>query len=52
MKEGIISYKFASEKYFDTIKFTGDTINIRDLKRLIEEKRMSNTNYINKYIYY
>lgn len=40
MKEGIISYKFKSEKMFDSVKFYGETISLSDLKRNIEEKRI------------
>ena len=40
MKEGIISFKFRSEKQFESLKFQGDTISLFDLKRLIEEKRI------------
>jgi hypothetical protein len=41
MKEGIISYRFKSEKNQETIKFPGEHISVGDLKRKIEEKRMS-----------
>lgn len=41
MKEGIISFKFRSEKEFDSIKFYGESIPLADLKRMIEEKRIS-----------
>lgn len=40
MKEGIISYKFKSEKAFDSIKFYGESISVSDLKRNVEEKRV------------
>lgn len=40
MKEGIISFRFKSEKEFDKIKFAGETILVSELKRNIEEKRI------------
>lgn len=40
MKEGIITYKFKSEKDFDSIKFFGESIALSDLRRMIEEKRI------------
>ena len=40
MKDGIISFKFKSEKQFDSIKFCSDYICLSDLKRRVEEKRM------------
>lgn len=40
MKEGIISFKFKSEKEFDKVKFSGETILVSELKRSIEEKRI------------
>lgn len=36
----MISFKFKSEKTFDTIKFSGDQISSADLRRQIEEKRI------------
>ena len=41
MKEGIISFKFRSERDFDSIKFYGEAIALLDLKRMIDEKRIS-----------
>lgn len=40
MKEGIISFRFKSEKAFDSVKFVGEAIGLADLKRNIEEKRI------------
>lgn len=40
MKEGLISFKFRSEKVFDSLKFYGDNITLGDLRRMIEERRI------------
>ena len=40
LKEGIVSYKFKSEKSYDSIKFTGESISVAILKRRVEEKRI------------
>ena len=39
-KEGLICYRFKSEKESFIIKFQGDVISVGQLKKLIEEKRM------------
>ncbi len=39
--EGVICYRFKSEKESGVIKFPGDLISVGELKKLIEEKRMS-----------
>lgn len=36
----MISFKFKSEKTFDTVKFSGDQISSIDLRRQIEDKRI------------
>mgnify|MGYP006301079047 CR=1 FL=1 len=33
MKEGHISFKFKSENKLDTVKFFGDTIMVKELKK-------------------
>lgn len=38
--EGVIQYKFKSERDYDIIKFPGNFIEIGHLKKLIEDKRM------------
>ena len=43
IKEGIVCYRFRSEKKSDNVTFPGDTISIGELKELIESKRMRNS---------
>jgi hypothetical protein len=40
LKEGIVTYKFKSEKNYDSIKFTGESISVASLKARVEEKRI------------
>ena len=40
LKEGLINFRFRSERQTETVLFSGDSIAVCDLKQLIEEKRM------------
>jgi hypothetical protein len=41
IREGVIYFRFKSERDSDTLVFSGDSINVGTLKQLIEEKRTS-----------
>ena len=45
MKEGHITFKFKSENQFDTVKFFGESIILKELKNLIATNRKLGFNY-------
>ena len=40
MREGIVCFRFRSEKQADNVTFKGVSLSVGDLKALIEKKRM------------